>query len=94
VIVRRYIDDALDNVGGFKEARECFGTLYWYLRSDEFVKIADVRLGIDALGIIRAFIDDARIDPRYRRLQLEKMVANIERRRARRHAPDALDEVS
>src|SRR5260370_32873700 len=37
VIVRRYIDDVLDDVDGFKEARECFATLHWYLRSDEFV---------------------------------------------------------
>jgi hypothetical protein len=50
------------------------------------VKVADVQLGIDALSIIRAFADDARIDPRYRELQLVKMIANIERRRARRRA--------
>jgi hypothetical protein len=66
-IVRRYIHEALDDQDGFAEARECFATLYWYLRSNEHVKVADVELGIDALGIIRAFVDDERIDPRYRK---------------------------
>jgi hypothetical protein len=84
VIVRRYIDDTLNDDDGWKEARNCFATVYWYLRSDEYVKIADVQLGIDALEIIRAFAADERIDPRYRELQLEKMIANIERRRAQR----------
>jgi hypothetical protein len=83
VIVRRYIDDALDD-SEWKEARECFATLYWYLRSDEYVKVADAQLGIDALAIIRAFTEDERIDSRYRDRQLKGMVANIEGRRARR----------
>ena len=34
---------------------------------------------------IRAFIDDGRIDARYRELQLKKIIANIERRRTARH---------
>ena len=84
VIVRRYIDDTLDDDDGWKEARNCFATLYWYLRSDEYVKIADVQLGIDVLEIIRAFVADERIDPRYRELQLKRMIANIERRRVSR----------
>lgn len=84
VIVRRYVDDALNDDDGWKEARNCFATLYWYLRSDEYVKDADARLGIDVLAIIRTFVDDVRIDPRYRELQLKRMIANIEGRRARR----------
>jgi hypothetical protein len=83
VIVRRYIDDALSD-HEWKEARDCFATLYWYLRSDEYLKVADVQLGIDPLAIIRAFTDDERIDSRYRDRQLKKMVTNIERRRAHR----------
>ena len=83
VIVRRYIDDALSD-DEWREARDCLATLYWYLRSDEYVKVADVRLGIDALAIIRAFTEDERIDSRYRESQLKRMVANIERRRAAR----------
>jgi hypothetical protein len=84
VIVRRYISDTLNDDDGWKEARNCFDTLYWYLRSDEYVKVADMELGIDVLAIIRAFADDERIDPRYRELQVKKMIANIERRRAHR----------
>ncbi|HEY2184893.1 MAG TPA: hypothetical protein VGH39_07855, partial [Xanthobacteraceae bacterium] len=41
VILRRYIDDLLTDDLGWKEARDCFVTLYWYLRSDEYVKVAD-----------------------------------------------------
>jgi hypothetical protein len=88
-IVRRYIHEALDEEDGFAEARECFATLYWYLRSNEYVKVADVELGIDVLGIIKAFADDERIDSRYRQFQLKSMVANIERRRAKRPATSA-----
>ncbi len=83
IIVRRYIHDTLDDLD-HKEARDCFSTLYWYLRSDEYVRVADLKLGIDPLNIIRAFVDDERIDPRYRERQLKKMVANIEKRRASR----------
>ena len=82
VIVRCFIDDALSNAVGWRDARDCFTTLYWYLRSDEYVKVAHRDLGIDALDIIRAFGDDERIDTRYRDLQLKKMIANIEKRRA------------
>jgi hypothetical protein len=77
VIVRRYIHDFLDE--DWKEARECFALLYWYLRRDPYVKEADIKLGIDPLTIIRAFVADGRIDARYREMQLKKMVANIER---------------
>jgi len=62
VIVRCYIDDALDEGGGgWREARDCFNTIYWYLRSDEYVKLADAQLGIDALTVIRTFVDDERM---------------------------------
>jgi hypothetical protein len=84
VIVRRYIHDALDEQNGWKEARDCLATLYWYIRRDQYVKEADLKLGIDPVTIIRAFVDDARVDKRYRELQLKKMVANIQKRRASR----------
>jgi hypothetical protein len=84
IVVRCFIDDALESADGWRDARDCFATLYWYLRSDEYVKVADIALGIDVLEIIRAFADDERIDFRYRELQLKEMIANIERRRAAR----------
>lgn len=85
VIVRRYIDDALnEGKEGWREARDCFNLLYWYLRSDTYVKTADADLGIDVLTIIRAFANDERIDQRYREMQLSRMIANIEKRRLRR----------
>jgi hypothetical protein len=33
MIVRRHVHDALDEPVGWKEARDCFATIYWYLRS-------------------------------------------------------------
>jgi hypothetical protein len=84
VIVRCFIDDALSSAGGWRDAHDCFRTLYWYLRSDEFVKVADVELDIDVLTILRTFAHDERVDARYRELQLKKMIVNIEKRRARR----------
>jgi hypothetical protein len=81
VIVRCFINDALDSADGWRDARDCFRTLYPYLRSDEYVKVADVELGIDVVTILRTFAHDERIDARYRVLQLKKMIANIEKRR-------------
>jgi hypothetical protein len=87
-IVRCYISDALDD-SDRKEARRCFATLFRYLRSAEYVKDADIRLGIDLLDIIKAFAQDERIDARYREHQLQKMIASIERRRAGRRSRNA-----
>lgn len=84
VIVRRFISDALDDVNGWKEARECLRELFRYLRHDEYVKVADLQIGIDPLSILRDFSGDARIDHRYRNMQLKKMIAKIESRRANR----------
>jgi hypothetical protein len=81
VIVRCFINDALDSADGWRDARDCLRTLYPYLRSDEYVKVADVELGIDVVTILRTFAHDERIDARYRVLQLKKMIANIEKRR-------------
>jgi hypothetical protein len=55
-----------------------------YLKSDQYVKVADLKLGLDPLDILRAFIDDLRIDARYRRHQLRKMITKIEGKRANR----------
>jgi hypothetical protein len=85
VIVRRFIDDALEEGGDArKEALDCFRQLYWYLRSDEFVKVSDTKLGIDPLTILQRFADDTRIDQRNREMQIKRMIANIQRRRSRR----------
>jgi hypothetical protein len=83
IIVRRFIHDTLDD-DDHHEAKECFRTLFRYLRSDEYVKVADLKLGLDPLNIIRTFVDDKRIDSRYRGRQLKQMVAKIEERRANR----------
>ena len=89
IIVRRFIDDALDDANGWRDAHECFRQLYRYLRSDEYVKFADIELGIDPLTILRAFAEDNRIDQRYRDNQLKGMIAGIESHRAARRQPPA-----
>lgn len=91
VIIRRFIDDALDDKD-WKDARDCFKRLFRYLKSDEYVKVADVKLGIDPLTVLRAFAEDERIDQRYRENQLKKMIARVEGRRAGRH--DRLSKLS
>jgi hypothetical protein len=84
VILRRFIDDALDDKE-WKDARDCFKQLFRYLKSDQYVKVADVKLGIDPLTVLRAFAEDERIDKRYQENQLKKMIARVEGRRAGRH---------
>jgi len=85
VIVRRFISDALDEVGGWQEAKACIRELFRYLRHDEYVKVADIKIGIDPITILRTFADDERIDHRYRNMQIKKMIAKIEKRRMNRH---------
>jgi|ERR1043165_613386 hypothetical protein len=83
IIARTYIDDAL-SAGDWPEAKGCFRTLNWYLRSNEYVKRADRDLSADPLTILKGFVDDQRIDQRYRENQMSKMITEIEARRANR----------
>jgi hypothetical protein len=84
VVLQRFISDALDDKEGWTDAHHCFRQLYHYLRSDEYVKYADVKIGIDPLTILKAFADDPRVDHRYRNMTLKKMVTKIESRRRNR----------
>ena len=83
-VVRCYIGDALD--ADWKEARRCLTTLFQYLRADEYVKDAHLKLGVDVLDLIRSFGEDERIDVRYRNIQIRQMISVIEKRRAGRLA--------
>lgn len=83
IILKAYIDDALKD-GDWREAKECFRTLFRYLRSDEYVKNAYRDLAMDPLDVIKAFLNDSRIETRYRTIQLQGMIAKIEQKRARR----------
>ena len=64
VIVQRFISDALDDPDGWKDAQNCFREIFRYLRSDEYVKLADIKISVDPLKILRAFADNERIDRR------------------------------
>lgn len=84
VIVQRFISDALDDPDGWKDAHACFREIFRYLRSDEYVKFADIKIDIDPLKILQAFEDDERIDRRYRNRTLKPMIVTIEERRKNR----------
>jgi hypothetical protein len=80
-----YIDEALDDPAeGWSDAKACFSDLFAYLRSDEYGRVADNKLDVDPLEILKRFEDDARIDARYREKQLKKFIAVVEKRRASR----------
>jgi len=57
-----------------------FSDVFNYLRTDQFGRRAKQELGIEALDILRKFQDDERIDDRYRRQNLAKMIEQIEER--------------
>jgi hypothetical protein len=81
IILRRFIDDALDDPNGWKDVHSCFRRLFRYLRHDEYVKIADIQTSVDPLTVLKHFADDTRIDHRYRNRNLKTMIAKIEQRR-------------
>jgi hypothetical protein len=76
-IVCVYIADALD-ADDWNEAKNCLSDVFEYVRSDQFGRVAKQELGVDALEILRRFQDDQRIDERYRKQTLAKMIERIE----------------
>jgi hypothetical protein len=84
VIVQRFISETLDEADGRNEAKACIREIFRYLRTDQYVKVADIKIGIDPLTILRAFADDQRIERRYRNRQIKPMIAKIEQRRKNR----------
>lgn len=84
IILRRFIDDALDDPNGWKDAHTCFRRLFRYLRHDEYMKVADMKTSVDPLIVLKHFADDARIDQRYRNWTLKSMITKIEQRRKNR----------
>jgi hypothetical protein len=84
LILRRFIDDALDDPNAWKDVHTCLRRLFQYLRHDQYMKIADIKTSIDPLSILKSFADDPRIDHRYRNRTLKRMIAKIEQRRKNR----------
>ncbi len=82
-IVKCYINESLA-AGDWKEARDCFAQLLWYLKSDAKIKGADLSTGVDVLDIFRAFEEDNRIDVRFRKHQLKAAIRLIEQKRKSR----------
>ena len=79
-VVRVYIDDALRE-NDRKEAQTCIRQIFEYLRSDKFGRGCFCELGVDLLDIIRAFVNDVRLDERYRKLTVASMISQVESRR-------------
>ena len=82
-VIEVFLHDALAE-HDYKEAKRSLRTLFAYLRSHPFGRIADRDLGVDALDIIRRLSEDQRFDPRFRGYQLGGMIRAIEKRRAAR----------
>ncbi|WP_298725769.1 hypothetical protein [uncultured Ferrovibrio sp.] len=75
-----YIDEALRE-GVWKEAKIAFQSLFQYLRSNEFGRVVHTKTDIDPLKVLEVFADDPRIDKRYRKYNLKRMIEEIQERR-------------
>ena len=82
MIVREFISEALRD-GDFREAQACLRAVYVYMRSDQFGRrVLELEMD-DPLNILRYFAEDERLDARYRRYNLNGMIADIEARRVK-----------
>jgi hypothetical protein len=82
-VVRTYIDDALED-NDHKEAVHCLSDLFCFLRSHQFGRNAHDVTGTDVLDILKHFVDDTRLDERWRKRTLIPAIEKIESRREAR----------
>ncbi len=71
-----YIDHSLED-GDHKEATSFFQGMFEYLRHNEFGRQAHIKTPVDLIGILQAFANDQRLDPRYLRYNLAEQIADI-----------------
>lgn len=81
IILREYVSEALDD-GDHGEATATLGLLFEYLRSDEVGRQAHCVMQNDPIKTLEHFVDDTRIDERYRRNTLDRMLKTLARRRS------------
>ena len=78
-----YIGHALTDKD-HKEAIHCLMDLFHFLRSHQYGRNAHAVIGTDALDILKHFVDDTRLDERWRERTLIPAVEKIESKREAR----------
>lgn len=84
IVLREYISQALnepDSKEGHKEATSTLRLLFDYLRSDEAGRRAHLMMRNDPAAILTYFVDDARLDERYRSRTLASLIQQLADRR-------------
>ncbi|WP_191059425.1 hypothetical protein [Geminicoccus harenae] len=94
IVAAAYLDELIDQ-GARQDRNRSIRQLHHWLRRDEIGRNADravVDHGImDPLDILRRLLDEPRLDPRFRRHQLARMVTDIERMRSLQPGKRAVD---
>jgi hypothetical protein len=82
-VVRTYIGHALED-NDHKEATRCLMDLFHLLRSHQYGRNAHTVIGTDVLDLLKHFVEDTRLDERWRERTLIPAVEKIESKRATR----------
>lgn len=80
IVLREFISEALAD-GDQRAAIDIFAGLFTWLRSEHEGRVAHRHLKTDPLEIMRHFLEDERLDPRYREFQLSGMIHKLEKKR-------------
>jgi hypothetical protein len=78
-VLRLFIKELLDE-GKFREAQDTLMELFYVIRRQHIGKDTHTKFGINLVLVLEHFLEDARLDQRWRNLTLRK---SIERLRAR-----------
>lgn len=79
-VVRTYIGHALED-NDHKEATRCLMDLFKFIRSHHFGRHAHAATGTDVLDILKHFVEDRRLDQRWREMTLLPSIKAVEARR-------------
>lgn len=80
IVLREYISEALAD-GDERAAIDTFQALFAYLRSDTHGRRAHRHMSYDPIDILRHFLNDERLDARYRERSLPNMIRQLENQR-------------
>ena len=81
LVLREYINRALED-GDVKEAIKTLQRLFDFLSKDITGKQSHRHINRDPIEVIQAFVDDERLDERFRIITLKNMIQKIERQRS------------
>lgn len=80
IVLREFISETLAD-GDQRAAIDILAGLFAWLRSQPEGRVAHTHLATDPLDIMRHFLKDGRLDPRYREFQLTGMIRKLEKKR-------------